>query len=95
MEGKNALNFLAQAPAMIWTEFIVLIALTSLADCALLTAHPVILSHSYLFHSYRVWVLDTSHLDWLHKTLFPQQRNNKNNQQSITINFTFGLSERK
>lgn len=50
MKGKNALNLLAQAPAMIWPEFIVLIALTSLADCALLTAHPVVLSHSYLPH---------------------------------------------
>lgn len=48
MKGKNALNFLAQAHAMIWPGFIVLIALTSLAHCALLTAHPVVLSHSYL-----------------------------------------------
>lgn len=40
MKGKNALNLLPQAPAMIWPEFTVLIALISLADCALLTAQP-------------------------------------------------------
>lgn len=60
MKGKNVLNFLAQAPAMIWPEFIVLIALTS-ADCALLTAHPVVLSHSYLSH-----ITVTGFASWIH-----------------------------
>lgn len=37
-----------ETTAMIWPGFIELIGLTSLALCALLTAHPVVLSHCCL-----------------------------------------------
>lgn len=79
MKGKNALNFLAQAPAMIWPEFIVLIALTS-ADCALLTAHPVVLSHSYLSH-----ITVTGFASWIHFAWTGYTRPDSHSREIIRI----------